>query len=86
MTFEKRVIGVVRENIEGGFEITTNSRLIEDLGVDSFSKIMIIAGLEDEFSIEIEEEDFSEIESVSDIIDRVKLIFSKGEGECSEVR
>ncbi|TYQ14569.1 UNVERIFIED_CONTAM: acyl carrier protein/NADH dehydrogenase (ubiquinone) 1 alpha/beta subcomplex 1 [Acetivibrio alkalicellulosi] len=80
MTFEKRVMKVVRENIEGQFEITSDSILIEDLGVDSFNKIMIIAGLEDEFSIEINEDDFSQIERVGDIVDKIKSIVCK-EGE-----
>ena len=77
----ERVIKVVEENLEGDFEVTTKSRLIDDLGADSFNKMMIIAGLEDEFSIEISEDDFIGIETVEDIVDKIKLVFSEKEGE-----
>jgi len=78
MSYEKRVIKVVEENIEGDFEVTTKSRLIDDLGADSFNKMMIIAGLEDEFSIEISEDDFIGVETVEDIVKKIELYFSKG--------
>ncbi len=81
MTIEERVLKVVGENLEGDFEVTIKSRLVDDLGADSFNKIMIIAGLEDEFSIEINEDDFVGIETVDDIVNKIKLVFSEKEGE-----
>lgn len=72
MSLEERVIATVAANLEKKYEITPESRLREDLGVDSFNTIMILAGLEDEFSIALEESDFSGIETISDIVTRLK--------------
>lgn len=80
MSIQERVIKVVEENLEGDFEVTTKSRLVDDLGADSFNKMMIIAGLEDEFSIEISEDDFVGIETVEDIVDKIKMVLPE-EGE-----
>lgn len=81
MRFEQRVIKAVKENIEKKCEISPKSKLVDDLGVDSFNKIMIIAALEDEFSIEINGDDFGSIETVEDIIDKLRAGFPGIEGE-----
>lgn len=81
MNFEERIVDVVKKNIEGKCEVTTESRLIEDLGVDSFSKIMIIAAIEDEFCIEINEATLADIEKVSDIIDKLRIEYPMIEGD-----
>lgn len=81
MNIEESVLKVVEENLEGDFKVTIKSRLVDDLGADSFNIMMIIAGLEDEFSIEISEDEFFGIETVGDIVDKIKLFFSQKEGE-----
>jgi acyl carrier protein len=81
MTLEYRVIETVSKNLEKPQEVRLESNLQEDLGVDSFNKIMIIAGLEDEFSININGEDFSEIKTVSDIVDNLRLKYPGIEGD-----
>lgn len=80
MNFENRVIKVVKENIEKKCSVNADTRLVEELGVDSFSKMMIIAGLEDEFSVEIDVDDFSTIATVNDIMVRLKGAFPEIEG------
>ncbi len=81
MNIEESVLKVVEENLEGDFKVTIKSILVDDLGADSFNIMMIIAGLEDEFSIEISEDEFFGIETVGDIVDKIKLFFSQKEGE-----
>lgn len=81
MNFDERVIKAVEENIEKKCTVSADTKLIEDLGVDSFNKMMIIAALEDEFSIEIDVDDFSSIETVGDIMDKLKKAFPGIEGE-----
>jgi len=73
MSLEKRVIETIERNLEKKREVKLESRLVEDLEADSFSKLMIIAGLEDEFSVTIDEEDVGRIEKVSDIVENLRL-------------
>lgn len=71
MHINNRVIDVLKKNLERNCEITLESSLKEDLMVDSFDMLMIISALEDEFLININEEHFSNITTVNDIV--VKL-------------
>lgn len=80
MNLEKRVIKTVEQNLEKKHEVSLESRLFEDLEVDSFNKIMIITGLEDEFSITIDEEDMGQINKVSDIVEHLRLKHPEIEG------
>ncbi|MGD8400275.1 MAG: acyl carrier protein [Bacillota bacterium] len=75
MNLEERIFAVVAQNIEKRLAITMESNLIEDLGVDSFSKLMIIAGLEDEFSISIDETEFNDVITVADIVAKMREAF-----------
>jgi acyl carrier protein len=75
MNLEERIFAVVAQNIEKRLDITMESNLIEDLGVDSFSKLMIIAGLEDEFSISIDETEFNDVITVADIVAKMREAF-----------
>ncbi|MDD4752754.1 MAG: phosphopantetheine-binding protein [Desulfitobacteriaceae bacterium] len=72
MTLEERIITVLQENLEKRPEIKLTSRLAEDLHVDSLDKMMIIGALEDEFSTTIDEDDFADVLTVNDIVERIK--------------
>ena len=52
-------------------EITPESRLIEDLGLDSFLVIYVLSEVEDAFDTRIE--DYSSIVTVRDILDCIKM-------------
>ncbi|MDO4711034.1 MAG: acyl carrier protein [Peptostreptococcaceae bacterium] len=49
-------------------EITLDSNIKDDLGADSLDMVEVIMGLEDEFSIEIPEEDAANITTVAEIV------------------
>lgn len=49
-------------------KININTNLIKDLEADSLDAVEIIMAIEDEFSIELPEEDMEGIEYVSDLI------------------
>ena len=49
-------------------EIKPESKLIDDLGVDSFDTLEIIIALEKEFETEITDEDASKFKSVNDLL------------------
>ncbi|WP_042334294.1 MULTISPECIES: phosphopantetheine-binding protein [Desulfosporosinus] len=52
--------------------ITLESRLREDLFVDSLDMVMIIADLEDEFEITITDDDFANVVTVNDIVEKLR--------------
>jgi|LSQX01.1.fsa_nt_gb acyl carrier protein len=81
MSMSERVIEIISKNIEKKCEVSMESRLIEDLGIDSFSKIIITAALEDEFSIEIDMYSFGEIKKVRDIVLGLKVKYPEIEGD-----
>ena len=57
------------------FDKTTN--LQEDLDFDSFDTLMFISELEDEFNINIDEDHFLNVQTVGDVIEKLR-----GEGIC----
>ena len=68
MTFEK-VQKILAEQLElDADEITLDSSLVEDLGIDSLDFVDIVMSLEDEFDTEFPEEDMAVIKTVGDIV------------------
>lgn len=53
-------------------KITLESRLREDLFVDSVDMAMIIGDLEDEFEITITDDEFADVVTVQDIVEKLK--------------
>ena len=72
MEFEKlkkiiaEVLNVVVE------EITMDTTFVDDLGADSLDIFQIIMGLEEEFDIEIANEEAEKIVTVGDAVDQIK--------------
>jgi acyl carrier protein len=67
LKMEDRIMFTIRHLLKKGSKITLESRLVEDLKLDSLDMLMIISDLEDEFNITIAEEDFSGVVTVNDI-------------------
>jgi len=67
MNLEERIISTIQGVLDKRPEIALESRLVEDMNVDSLDLLMILSGLEDEFSITIAEDDFLEVITVNDI-------------------
>lgn len=53
-------------------EITMDTTFIDDLGADSLDVFQIIMGIEEEFDIEISNEDAEKIVSVGDAVEQIK--------------
>lgn len=53
-------------------EITMNTTFADDLGADSLDVFQIIMGIEEEFDIEIKNEDAEKIVSVADAVEQIK--------------
>ena len=69
MEFEKlkKIIAEVLNVDEG--EITMETTFVDDLGADSLDVFQIIMGLEEEFDIEIPNEEAEKIVTVGDAVD-----------------
>ena len=72
MEFEK-LQNIIAEvlNIEPD-EITMETTFVEDLGADSLDIFQIIMGIEEEFDIEISNEDAEKIVTVGDAVEQIK--------------
>ena len=53
-------------------EITTETTFVDDLGADSLDVFQIIMGIEEEFDIEIPNEEVEKIVSVGDAVEQIK--------------
>ena len=72
MEFEK-LKGIIAEvlNVDVG-EITMDTTFVDDLGADSLDVFQIIMGLEEEFDIEIANEEAEKIVTVGDAVEQIK--------------
>ena len=55
-----------------GIYITMDSTFIEDLGADSLDVVELIMAIEDEFDLEIDEDEAGNISTVGDVVDYIK--------------
>lgn len=53
-------------------EITMESSFIDDLGADSLDIVELIMALEEEFNIEIPDEEAEKISTVGDVVEYIK--------------
>ncbi len=53
-------------------EITLSSTFIEDLGADSLDVVELVMAMEDEFELEIDEDEADGISTIGDVVDYIK--------------
>ena len=66
MIFEK-VADILKEQFDAE-EVTMDTDIMNDLGADSLDIVDLVMSLEDEFDIEIPDEDVEGIKTVGDIV------------------
>ncbi len=70
---EKKVRAIIVEQLGvSESEVTPEANIIEDLGADSLDTVELVMAFEEEFDIEIPEEDTEKIRTVKDAIDYIK--------------
>jgi acyl carrier protein len=72
MSIEEKVKKIVAEQLGSGEdEISNESSFIDDLGADSLDTVELVMALEEEFDIEISDDDAEKIATVQAAIDYV---------------
>ena len=72
MELTSKILSNISQTADCGRAIEPKDRMVEDLGVDSLDKLMIIHDLEDEFHITVEDCELKNIKVVQDIIDAIQ--------------
>jgi acyl carrier protein len=75
---EERVKQIIVEELGvDEAEVTENARFIDDLGADSLDTVELVMHFEEEFGIEIPDEDAEKITSVRDAVAYIKNHLAK---------
>ena len=77
MDFEKLKKSIVDVLNVDENEITMDTTFIDDLGADSLDVFQIIMGLEEEFDIEIPNEQAEKIVTVGDAVEQIKAAMNE---------
>lgn len=68
MVFEK-VAAILAEQLDANADdITVSTDMVDDLGADSLDIVDLVMTLEDEFDLEIPDEDVENVRTVGDIV------------------
>ncbi len=70
---EQRVIDIIVEQLGvNADQVTPEAKFIEDLGADSLDTVELVMALEEEFGIEIQDEQAEKLQSVGDVIRHIE--------------
>lgn len=71
MTFEK-ITAILAEQLDADKDaMTMDTKIADDLGADSLDLVDLLMSVEDEFGIEIPDEDVENISTIGDIVDYI---------------
>ncbi|HJZ54988.1 MAG TPA: acyl carrier protein [Gemmataceae bacterium] len=81
MSVEQRVIEIVCEHLAvDKKEVTRNTAFIEDIGADSLDIVELVMELEEEFDIQIPDDQAEKIKTVGEAVDYIEnAIKNKGQ-------
>jgi acyl carrier protein len=69
---ERRVIEIIVEQLGvSEEEVTLEASFVDDLGADSLDLVELIMALEEEFGLEISDEDAEKIQTVQDVVNYI---------------
>jgi len=68
-SIDQRIKDIIVEQLGvNADQVTPEAKFIEDLGADSLDTVELVMALEEEFSIEIADEEAEKLQSVGDVI------------------
>ncbi len=71
-SIEKRIKEIVAEQLGvDEAQVTNEASFMDDLGADSLDKVELVMALEEEFDIEISDENAEKIQTVQDAVDYI---------------
>ena len=74
-SIEQRIKDIIVEQLGvNADQVTPEAKFIEDLGADSLDTVELVMALEEEFSIEIADEEAEKLQSVGDVIKYIEEI------------
>ncbi|WP_338516154.1 acyl carrier protein [Candidatus Legionella polyplacis] len=77
-TIEKRVKKIVAEQLNlNKDELKNSASFIQDLGADSLDTVELVMALEEEFNMEISDDQAEKIGTIQEAIDYIKLNIEK---------
>ena len=73
MSIEQRVKQIIVEQLSvNESEVTPEAKFVDDLGADSLDLVELVMALEEEYNMEISDEDAEKIQSVGDAFAYIK--------------
>lgn len=73
MAVDERVKEIIVEQLGvEASQVTEKAKFVDDLGADSLDTVELVMALEEEFTLEIPDEDAEKITSVEDAIEYIK--------------
>lgn len=73
----EKVVALIADQLKIDKKKITEESTLQDLGADSLALVEIVMKLEEEFGIEINDEDASKMHTVLDVIDYVHMLRKK---------
>jgi acyl carrier protein len=78
MSVEKRVKEIIVEQLGvNESEVTPEAKFVDDLGADSLDLVELVMALEEEYNIEISDEEAEKIQTVGDAIEYIQAHVSQ---------
>ena len=72
-TIEQRIKDIIVEQLGvNADQVTPEAKFIEDLGADSLDTVELVMALEEEFGLEIPDDEAEKLQSVGDVIKHVE--------------
>ena len=75
MTFEEKIISLIKENSDKAGDISQETNIWKDIQIDSLDFLMIVDAIEDEFNIAIIDEEIKKVQTISDICTKLRELF-----------